>query len=91
MPVGGLEGTLKRRFTQEMVKGSVVAKTGTLAQTDGGVSALVGVVRCKQEDLYFVIFCMHGGVHSMRKKQEVIIKQLQDERGGPQPFDSYRS
>lgn len=88
MPVAGIDnGTLEKRFTGESEKGSVVAKTGTLTTTDGGVSALVGVMRSQKEDLYFVIFGWHGGVHSMRKNQDVLIRQLQEARGGPRAFD----
>lgn len=87
MPVAGIDnGTLEKRFTSEDEKGSVVAKTGTLTHTDGGVSALVGVMRSQKEDLYFVMFGWHGGVHGMRKNQDVLIKQLQQERGGPKSF-----
>ena len=88
MPVAGIDnGTLEKRFTGESEKGSVVAKTGTLTTTDGGVSALVGVMRSQKEDLYFVIFGWHGGVQSMRKNQDVLIRQLQEARGGPRAFD----
>lgn len=91
MPVAGIDyGTLEKRFTEEEEKGSVVAKTGTLTRTDGGVSALVGVMRSQNEDLYFVMFGWHGGVLSMRKKQDILIKQLQQERGGPKSFQ-YRT
>lgn len=91
MPVAGIDnGTLEKRFTKDLEKGSVVAKTGTLTHTDGGVSALVGVVRSKKEDLYFVHFGWHGGVYGLKKQEDGFIRQLQKDRGGPKPF-KYRT
>ncbi|HEY9787243.1 MAG TPA: D-alanyl-D-alanine carboxypeptidase, partial [Candidatus Obscuribacterales bacterium] len=84
LPVAGVDsGTLKERFTNEVERGSVVAKTGTLTTTDGGVSALVGMMRSQKEDLFFVIFCWHGGVCSFRNMQDNLIRQWQGQRGGP--------
>ncbi|MBZ0189750.1 MAG: D-alanyl-D-alanine carboxypeptidase, partial [Candidatus Obscuribacterales bacterium] len=88
LPVAGIDdGTLEKRFTGETERGSVIAKTGTLGQTDGGVSALVGVVRTQKEDLYFVLFGWHGGVSGFRSLQDATIRELQEQRGGPKPFD----
>ncbi|MGD9681821.1 MAG: D-alanyl-D-alanine carboxypeptidase [Candidatus Obscuribacterales bacterium] len=88
LPVAGIDdGTLEKRFTGENERGSVIAKTGTLSHTDGGVSALVGVLRSQQEDLYFVLFNWHGGVNSFRSLQDTMIRQLQEQRGGPRAFD----
>lgn len=86
LSIGGVDGTLEKRFTDSSTKGSVAAKTGTLSHTDGGVSALVGVARSIQEDFFFVVFSWHGGVYSMRKQQDILIKSLQAERGGPKSF-----
>lgn len=88
MPLAGIDGTLEKRFTSPDERGSVIAKTGTLTTTDGGASTLVGVMRSAQEDLYFVIFCWKGGPAGFRSKQDSMIRQLQDERGGPRSFES---
>lgn len=42
LPIGGVDGTLSGRFTEEPLKGHVYAKTGTLGET----RALAGYVRC---------------------------------------------
>ncbi|MFL6467331.1 MAG: D-alanyl-D-alanine carboxypeptidase, partial [Pyrinomonadaceae bacterium] len=61
MPVAGLDdGTLEGRFANDYSRGSVVGKTGTLGQTDGGVSALAGEINTRDGRFLFVIFNMHG-------------------------------
>lgn len=88
MPVAGVDpGTLKRRFTSDIARGSVVGKTGTLGRTDGGVSALVGEMKtAKGETLLFVIFHRRGSVHNFRLQQDALVGSLQWTRGGPAPF-----
>jgi len=89
LPLAGMEaGTMDRRFTGSQERGSVVAKTGTLTTTDGGVSALAGMVRSDKEDLYFIIFCWKGSINSFRHQQDELIRQLQATRGGPRRFDN---
>ena len=91
MPVAGIDpGTLEKRYTEFQSRGSVVAKTGTLIRTDGGVSALVGQMRARNgETLLFVIFNQRGNVWRFRESQDALIAQIQNSRGGPAPF-SYR-
>ncbi len=91
MPVAGIDpGTLQKRYTSYPARGSVIAKTGTLIRTDGGVSALVGQMRtAKGETLLFVIFNQRGNVLRFRENQDALITQLQSSRGGPAAF-SYR-
>jgi D-alanyl-D-alanine carboxypeptidase/D-alanyl-D-alanine-endopeptidase (penicillin-binding protein 4) len=48
MPVAGIDkGTLEGRFDADFARGSVVGKTGTMANTDGGVSSLAGEIKRK--------------------------------------------
>ena len=91
MPVAGIDpGTLEKRYTEFQSRGSVIAKTGTLIRTDGGVSALVGQMRARNgETLLFVIFNQRGNVWRFRESQDTLIAQIQNSRGGPAPF-SYR-
>jgi serine-type D-Ala-D-Ala carboxypeptidase/endopeptidase (penicillin-binding protein 4) len=91
MPVAGIDpGTLEKRYTEFQSRGSVIAKTGTLIRTDGGVSALVGQMRARNgETLLFVIFNQRGNVWRFRESQDAFIAQIQNTRGGPAPF-SYR-
>ncbi|MDT4967866.1 MAG: hypothetical protein QOJ64_2603 [Acidobacteriota bacterium] len=88
MPVAGVDpGTLEKRYTVDQSRGSVIAKTGTLIRTDGGVSALVGQLRTRgDETLLFVIFNQRGNVNRFRERQDALITQIQNARGGPSPF-----
>ena len=88
MPVAGVDpGTLEKRYTVEQSRGSVIAKTGTLIRTDGGVSSLVGQLRTRGGDtLLFVIFNQRGNVIRFRESQDALITQIQNARGGPAPF-----
>ncbi|HKQ99637.1 MAG TPA: D-alanyl-D-alanine carboxypeptidase [Pyrinomonadaceae bacterium] len=88
MPVAGVDpGTLEKRYTFDQSRGSVIAKTGTLIRTDGGVSALVGQMRARSgETLLFVIFNQRGNVWRFRQSQDALVAQFQNARGGPAPF-----
>jgi D-alanyl-D-alanine carboxypeptidase/D-alanyl-D-alanine-endopeptidase (penicillin-binding protein 4) len=89
LPVAGIDpGTLKKRYTEPASRGSVVAKTGTLGRTDGGVSALVGEMRAQNgETLLFVIFNRRGSPYRFRQDQDALVTTLQSARGGPAPFE----
>ncbi|HEX8354809.1 MAG TPA: D-alanyl-D-alanine carboxypeptidase [Pyrinomonadaceae bacterium] len=88
LPVAGVDpGTLQRRYALSPGRGSVIAKTGTLPRTDGGVSALVGQLRTRNNDtLLFVIFDQRGSVVRFRQWQDSLVADLQNQRGGPAPF-----
>jgi D-alanyl-D-alanine carboxypeptidase/D-alanyl-D-alanine-endopeptidase (penicillin-binding protein 4) len=89
MPVAGIDpGTLQKRYTSFPSRGSVIAKTGTLIRTDGGVSALVGQMRtARGETLLFVIFNQRGNFLRFREQQDLLITQIQNQRGGPLTFN----
>ena len=84
LPVAGIdEGTLKNRFPG----GSVIGKTGTLPNTDGGVSSLVGQMgTASGEMLFFVIFNQRGNVNRFRNYQDELVAFLQNQRGGAMGF-----
>lgn len=87
MPVAGIdEGTLKNRFDEPFVRGSVVGKTGTLPRTDGGVSALCGEINTRRGKIYFVIFNMKGGVGRFRSFQDSYVALVQALNGGANPI-----
>lgn len=88
MPVAGIdEGTLRRRFTEGDSVGSVIAKTGTLPNTDSGVSSLVGIMATKSGDfMYFVIFNQRGNVNRFRSFQDSFVLKMQNMKGGPTRF-----
>ncbi|MEP6569935.1 MAG: D-alanyl-D-alanine carboxypeptidase [Acidobacteriota bacterium] len=89
MPVAGIDpGTLENRFTGPAWQGSVIAKTGTLARTDGGASSLVGQMRTNNGDtLLFVIMNQRGNVMRFRSNQDYLVMQVQNSRGGPKAFN----
>jgi len=89
MPVAGIDpGTLEDRFTGLQWRGSVIAKTGTLARTDGGASSLVGQMRTASgEVLLFVIMNQRGSVWRFRENQDYLVMLVQNSRGGPKAFD----
>ena len=89
MPVAGIDpGTLQDRFTGPAWRGSVIAKTGTLIRTDGGVSSLVGQMKTAGgETLLFVIMNRQGSVLQFRLNQDYLVMQIQNSRGGPKAFD----
>lgn len=88
LPVAGVDpGTLQKRYAVSPGRGSIIAKTGTLPRTDGGVSALVGQLRtAKGDTLLFVIFDQRGSVVRFRQWQDALVADLQNQRGGPAPF-----
>jgi D-alanyl-D-alanine carboxypeptidase/D-alanyl-D-alanine-endopeptidase (penicillin-binding protein 4) len=84
MPVAGMDdGTLEGRFATDYSRGSVVGKTGTLGNTDGGVSALAGEISTRDGRFLFVIFNMRGGVVKFRGFQNNYISLIQGQFGGP--------
>lgn len=83
MPVAGIDkGTLEGRFDSDFSRGSVVGKTGTLGNTDGGVSALAGEVNTRNGKLLFVIFNQRGSVSRFRSFQNSFVSLVQGQFGG---------
>ncbi|MEP7211541.1 MAG: D-alanyl-D-alanine carboxypeptidase [Acidobacteriota bacterium] len=84
MPVAGIDkGTLERRFDTDFATGSVVGKTGTLGQTDAGVSSLSGELSTRSGSLLFVIFNQRGSVARFRSFQNNYVSLIQGQFGGP--------
>lgn len=87
MPVAGLDrGTLEKRFDTDFASGSVIGKTGTLGQTDGGASALAGEINTRNGKLLFVIFNQRGSVSRFRTFQNNYVSLIQGQFGGPAPI-----
>jgi D-alanyl-D-alanine carboxypeptidase/D-alanyl-D-alanine-endopeptidase (penicillin-binding protein 4) len=87
MPVAGIDkGTLEGRFDSDFSMGSVVGKTGTLGNTDGGVSALAGEVNTRGGRLLFVIFNQRGSVSRFRSFQNLYVSTIQGQFGGAAPI-----
>jgi D-alanyl-D-alanine carboxypeptidase/D-alanyl-D-alanine-endopeptidase (penicillin-binding protein 4) len=91
MPVAGIDkGTLEGRFDADFARGSVVGKTGTLGNTDAGVSALCGEMSTKNGKLLFVIFNQRGSVGRFRSFQNSYVSLIQALFGGAtaMPYDA---
>jgi D-alanyl-D-alanine carboxypeptidase len=87
MPVAGMDkGTLEGRFDDAFERGSVVGKTGTMNNTDGGVSALLGEMSTRNGKALFVIFNQRGSVPRFRNFQNSLVSQIQGELGGALPI-----
>jgi D-alanyl-D-alanine carboxypeptidase/D-alanyl-D-alanine-endopeptidase (penicillin-binding protein 4) len=88
MPVAGIDkGTLEYRFDTDFSKGSVVGKTGTLGNTDGGVSSLAGEISTRNGRLLFIVFNQHGSVSRFRAFQNSYISLIQGQFGGAAPVN----
>jgi hypothetical protein len=87
MAVAGIDsGTLRTRLSRDDVRGSVVAKTGTLVSLDNGVSTLVGIAYTKARGpLLFAVFNSAGSVNAYRRLQDEFIEHVIEEEGGPVP------
>ncbi|MBS1795449.1 MAG: D-alanyl-D-alanine carboxypeptidase [Acidobacteria bacterium] len=86
MPVAGIDkGTLEGRFDSDFARGSVVGKTGTLGNTDAGVSALSGEIGTRGGTLLFVIFNQKGSVPRFRAFQNNYVSLIQGQFGGAAP------
>jgi len=87
MPVAGIDkGTLENRFDADFATGSVVGKTGTLGQTDAGVSSLAGEINTRNGKYLFVLFNQRGSVARFRAFQNSYVSLVQSQFGGPQPM-----
>ena len=87
MPVAGIDkGTLERRFDTDFAIGSVVGKTGTLGQTDSGVSSLSGEISTRNGKYLFVIFNQRGSVSKFRNFQNYFVSLIQGQFGGATPM-----
>jgi D-alanyl-D-alanine carboxypeptidase/D-alanyl-D-alanine-endopeptidase (penicillin-binding protein 4) len=86
MPVAGIDkGTLERRFDTDFSTGSLVGKTGTLGQTDAGVSSLSGEINTRNGRYLFVIFNQHGSPARFRTFQNNFVSLVQGQFGGAAP------
>lgn len=90
MPIAGIDsGTVGGRFTEPEFAGSVIAKTGTLHETDNGAANLAGIAYTKAKGaVLFVIYDMAEGrnVTHLRGVQDEFLKNLMNELGGPNPI-----
>jgi D-alanyl-D-alanine carboxypeptidase/D-alanyl-D-alanine-endopeptidase (penicillin-binding protein 4) len=90
LPVAGLDkSTLHKRFTEPGYAGSVVGKTGTLVDTDGGVQTLSGACYTKNGPFLFAIFHLGTGHKPdiARHQIDQSLRSFIDRNGGPRALD----
>ena len=94
LPIAGIDsGTLAGRFAEAEFAGSVLAKTGTLHDTDDGVAALAGVMNTRScGALLFTVYDMaeRRRVLQLRRVQDDLLKGIINECGGSAPI-AYRN
>jgi len=92
LPIAGMDaGTLRGRFSTVDLRGSIIGKTGTLPATDGGVSALAGLMYTHDRGvLLFAIFNTQGNVTTFRRLQDSLLKDMIAECGGAELSASLR-
>ncbi len=82
LPAAGVdEGTLEERFTNPELRGSVVAKTGTLLRQR--VSALVGVAYTREKGPLFFALLDRDEVMHARRYQDQFVTNIIYQYGGP--------
>lgn len=83
--VRGTLGRLYPSFARGEGAGALVAKTGTLVQTDGGVSALAGYLRTRRGDLVFSVAVPRSGRATdwARREIRIWLESLAARHGGP--------
>lgn len=88
MPVAGVDpSTVAGRFRGDSYRGGIIAKTGTLLETDSGVSTLVGFINTQKYGmLVFALFNSHGDVMTFHGWQNDFVQQIIDKSDGVIPF-----
>lgn len=76
LAVGGVDGTLKRRFRRSRVRRRVIGKTGTLTR----VIALAGIVKSGQDNAVAFAIVSNGHAHktrrAVRKQHERMVEAM---------------
>jgi D-alanyl-D-alanine carboxypeptidase len=91
LPVAGCDpGTVSRFFpllASDPNTTSVLGKTGTLTNTDGGVTVLAGFARTSRGDYVFCVAVPHaaGRIKGARRAEEQWVVDFLGQNGGAQP------
>jgi D-alanyl-D-alanine carboxypeptidase/D-alanyl-D-alanine-endopeptidase (penicillin-binding protein 4) len=91
LPVAGCDPGTVTRFFPLLSEGpnatALVAKTGTLTATDGGVSVLAGFLNTAQGEVVFCLAAPRAGgrVRRARNQEQRWLLDLLASRGGPSP------
>jgi D-alanyl-D-alanine carboxypeptidase/D-alanyl-D-alanine-endopeptidase (penicillin-binding protein 4) len=86
LPVVGCDPGTLRNYS-DLPDGAVVAKTGTLTRTDGGVAVLAGVARTTAGDRFFCVAAPGAGGRIARARSDEVewLQRLIERFGGPRP------
>jgi D-alanyl-D-alanine carboxypeptidase/D-alanyl-D-alanine-endopeptidase (penicillin-binding protein 4) len=88
LPLAGCEASTVSRFFPVLSSGegagAVVAKTGTLTSTDGGVSVLAGIASTAEGNVFFCVAVPRSGgrLHAARRAEERWLLDLLARAGG---------
>ena len=91
LPVAGCDpGTVNSAFPRLSAPPfatALVAKTGTLTSTDGGITVLAGFLNTAQGEVVFCVAAPHaaGRIHLARHTEESFVVDLLKSRGGAVP------
>jgi D-alanyl-D-alanine carboxypeptidase/D-alanyl-D-alanine-endopeptidase (penicillin-binding protein 4) len=91
LPVAGCDpGTVHASFPRLSAPPfatALVAKTGTLTSTDGGITVLAGFLNTAQGEVVFCVAAPHaaGRIHLARHTEESFVLDLLNRRGGALP------
>lgn len=88
LPLSGVDsGTMRARLDEASVRGSVIAKTGTQPNVDGGVATLAGVAYTRERGpVLFAIMNSNGDVHNYRNWEDAVLRDVLDACGGAEPI-----
>ncbi|HEX4825061.1 MAG TPA: D-alanyl-D-alanine carboxypeptidase [Candidatus Polarisedimenticolaceae bacterium] len=91
LPVSGCDpgtvtGAFPRLASPPYAK-ALVAKTGTLTSTDGGITVLAGFLNTAQGEVVFCVAVPHaaGRIHQARRTEESFVLDLIAQHGGAMP------
>jgi D-alanyl-D-alanine carboxypeptidase len=91
LPVAGCDpGTVNAAFprlSSPPFATALVAKTGTLTSTDGGITVLAGFLNTAQGEVVFCVAAPRaaGRIRLARHTEESFLVELLNRRGGPAP------
>jgi D-alanyl-D-alanine carboxypeptidase/D-alanyl-D-alanine-endopeptidase (penicillin-binding protein 4) len=91
LAVGGVDGTLKQRFTRLAERRAVLAKTGTLNDTVALSGYVVGPERRRAVAFSFIASGVHGRLAQARQHIDAVVERLADELWAPSETSGARA
>lgn len=91
LAVGGVDGTLKQRFTRFAERRAVLAKTGTLNDTVALSGYVVGPERRRAVAFSFIASGVHGRLAQARQHIDAVVERLAEELWTPSETSGERA